>query len=135
MLSELFEEKATLETPIPNVTAEATKDRSGDLEESGNKDENDEATEREIVDILLAADLGFCNTIKQLRRTFTFTFTASAEDEGDYEDDYEDKIYSGDINNPNLITKPKKRLELKAGLLREILSNKPKRHTFSGLYL
>ena len=63
MLSELFEEKATLETPVPNVTAEATKDRSGDSEESGNKDENDEATEREIVDILLAADLGFCRNI------------------------------------------------------------------------
>lgn len=63
MLSELFEEKATLETPVPNVTAEAAKDRSGDSEESGNKDENDEATEREIVDILLAADLGFCRNI------------------------------------------------------------------------
>ena len=133
MLSELFEEKATLETPVPNVTVEAAKDRSGDTEDSGLKDDNDEATEREIVDILLAADLGFCRTINH---DFpNDIFSASAEDEGDYEDDYEDKIYSGDINNPNLITKPKKRLELKAGLLREILSNKPKRHTFSGLYL
>ena len=60
MLSELFEEKATLETPVPNVTVEAAKDRSGDTEDSSLKDDNDEATEREIVDILLAADLGFC---------------------------------------------------------------------------
>ena len=59
MLSELFEEKAVLETPVPNSTLETTKDRSGDAEEGDNKDDNDEATEREIVDILLAADLGF----------------------------------------------------------------------------
>ena len=57
------------------------------------------------------------------------------EDEYDYEDGTDDKLYTNDGNNPNLITKPKKKLELKAGLLREILSNKPKRHTFSGLYL
>ena len=57
------------------------------------------------------------------------------EDDDEYEDVYDEKVYNSDINNPNLITKPKKKLELKAGLLREILSNKPKRHTFSGLYL
>ena len=133
MLSELFEEKPILETPVPNVTVETDKDRSGDTENSEQKDENDEATEREIVDILLAADLGLYKHFTIFE--FSLDNIASAEGEGDYEDDYEDKIYSGDINNPNLITKPKKRLELKAGLLREILSNKPKRHTFSGLYL
>ena len=58
-----------------------------------------------------------------------------AEDGEEYEDGLEDKLYTSDGSNPNLITKPKKKLELKAGLLREILSNKPKRHTFSGLYL
>ena len=63
MLSELFEEKAVLETPVPNSTLETAKDRSGDTEDSALKDDNDEATEREIVDILLAADLGFCLTI------------------------------------------------------------------------
>ena len=63
MLSELFEEKAVLETPVPNTMLETAKDRSGDTEEGDNKDDNDEATEREIVDILLAADLGFCHTI------------------------------------------------------------------------
>ena len=66
MLSELFEEKAVLETPVPNSTLETAKDRSGDTEEGDNKDDNDEATEREIVDILLAADLGFCHTIKKI---------------------------------------------------------------------
>ena len=63
MLSELFEEKAVLETPVPNTMLETVKDRTGDSEEGDNKDDNDEATEREIVDILLAADLGFCHTI------------------------------------------------------------------------
>ena len=55
----------------------------------------------------------------------------------DYEDlyDEDERLYTGDGTNPNLVTKPKKKLELRAGLLREILSNKPKRHTFSGLYL
>ena len=63
MLSELFEEKAVLETPVQNTRVETAKDRSGDTEEGDNKDDNDEATEREIVDILLAADLGFCHAI------------------------------------------------------------------------
>ena len=49
--------------------------------------------------------------------------------------DEDERVYTGDGTNPNLVTKPKKKLELRAGLLREILSNKPKRHTFSGLYL
>lgn len=134
MLSELFEEKTVSEILAPADMEEGAKDVNGDTEDGCNKADTDEATEREIVDILLAADLGSCfdnNSIVFIN----IIYIGSAEDEGDYEDDYDDKIYTGDINNPNLITKPKKRLELKAGLLREILSNKPKRHTFSGLYL
>ena len=51
--------------------------------------------------------------------------------------DDENKTYSehNDEVNKNLVPKPKRKMELKAGLLKEILFNKPKRHTFSGLYM
>ena len=135
MLSDLFQERNLTPAPSLGTTLATAKDGGADKEVKVAGD-TDEATEREIVDILMAADLGLCKVLcLDMLYCFRYHSSAIAEDEDDYEDVYDEKVYSNDGGNPNLIHKPKKKMELKAGLLREILSNKPKRHTFSGLYI
>ena len=120
LLSSLFQDRSI--SPRPTITSNTTaaKDKEDD-----NKTDKDQANDRVIADILLAAEL------------------EDEMEECDGEDvfeeifDDENKTYSehNDEANKNLVPKPKRKMELKAGLLKEILFNKPKRHTFSGLYM
>ena len=140
MLSNLFQERV-LPTPQPPDCAKDSEaaDQSGEASSGGDNNEREDPTDREIVDILLAADLGrtFFNIFHLRSLDILFMLSEGEMGQEDYEDlyDEDERLYTGDGTNPNLVTKPKKKLELRAGLLREILSNKPKRHTFSGLYL
>ena len=89
-----------------------------------NQKKIEEANDRAIADVLLAADL-----------------EDEMEDVGDdaFEEmfDYDNNGYNevNDETNRNLVSKPKRKMELKAGLLKEILFNKPKRYTFRGLFI
>ena len=100
---------------IPDMSNENKHEQKSD-----EANEIDEANDRAIADVLLAADL---------------------EDVGEdaFEEmcDEDNKGYTdvNDETNRNLVSKHKRKMELKAGLLKEILFNKPKRHTFSGLYI
>ena len=122
MLSALFQDRSISPRPsstIPEKSNESKCDGSRDI-----RSEKDEANDRAIADVLLAADL-----------------EDEMEDVGEdaFEEMFDDdnKIYADNIDEPNrnLVAKPKRKMELKAGLLKEILFNKPKRHTFSGLYM
>ena len=122
MLSALFQDRSISPRPsstIPEKSSESKCDGSRDI-----RSEKDEANDRAIADVLLAADL-----------------EDEMEDVGEdaFEEMFDDdnKIYADNIDEPNrnLVAKPKRKMELKAGLLKEILFNKPKRHTFSGLYM
>ena len=59
MLSNLFQERPVL-TPQPPDRPKATEagDQSGAAASAGEENEREDPTDREIVDILLAADLG-----------------------------------------------------------------------------
>ena len=122
MLSALFQDRSISPRPsstIPEKSSESNSDGSREI-----RSDKDEANDRAIADVLLAADL-----------------EDEMEDVGEdaFEEMFDDdnKIYADNIDEPNrnLVAKPKRKMELKAGLLKEILFNKPKRHTFSGLYM
>ena len=120
MLSSLFQDSRVIPTTTSNRDSSA--DEKHDSTDK-TLQEIEEATDREIADVLLAADIE--DEIETIG-------------EDAFEDMFEDgqKIYSNSKEaNPNLVMKPKRKIEFKAGLLREILLNKPKRHTFSGLYM
>ena len=122
ILSALFQDRSISPRPsstIPEKSSESNCDGSREI-----RSDKDEANDRAIADVLLAAD-----------------FEDEMEDVGEdaFEEMFDDdnKIYADNIDEPNrnLVAKPKRKMELKAGLLKEILFNKPKRHTFSGLYM
>ena len=122
MLSALFQDRSISPKP-PSTDCDKQPD-NGVKDLNGDSKDIDGANDRAIADVLLAADL-------------------ENEMEDDGEDTFEEIFDDGRINshetadetNKNLVPKPKRKMELKAGLLKEILLNKPKRHTFSGLYM
>ena len=122
MLSALFQVRSISPRPTSSIPEKSTENKHE--EKSNEAKEIDEANDRAIADVLLAADL-----------------EDEMEDVGEdafeemFDDDNKDYNDVNDETNRNLVSKPKRKMELKAGLLKEILFNKPKRHTFSGLYI
>ena len=120
MVSPLFQDRSL--SPSPALAASDQAQSKGDTRPG--RTEQEEAKDRAIADVLLAADI-----------------EDEMEDVGEdvfeeiFDDENKASIENNDEGNKNLISKPKRKMELKAGLLKEILFNKPKRHTFSGLYM
>ena len=121
MLSTLFQERCA-PSPKPQEVQEPTK-----LQEDEQKEQTPEQAEqdRKIADILMAAEL----------ENEMAAMAEGDDDENNFEDDEEEMMDGLIEKRSHLVGKPKRKRELKAGLLREILFNKPKRHTFSGLYM
>ena len=120
LLTSLFHERGPGPTsPLPQVAPQPGA-APGKQEWQSAMPATPQQGDREIVDILLAADLA-----------------GEMEEAGEGYVELYDDVNNSNIDNinSNLVPKPKKKLELKAGLLKEILSNKQKRHTFSGLYM
>ena len=122
MLSALFQDRSISPRPPSSHTPKSSEKKSDESTEDTT--ELDEANDRAIADVLLAADLE-----DEMEDIGEDAFEEMFDDENKTYNDLDDKT------NRNLIPKPKRKMELKAGLLKEILFNKPKRHTFSGLYI
>ena len=122
MLSALFQDRSISPRPTSSIPEKSNENQH---EEKSNKaKEIDEANDRAIADVLLAADLE-----DEMEDVGEDAFEEMFDDENKAYNDVNDET------NRNLVSKPKRKMDLKAGLLKEILFNKPKRHTFSGLYI
>ena len=119
MLSALFRDRSISPRPPSCNPTNSSEKKSDECTTA-----TDEANDRAIADVLLAAELE--DEMEDI-----------GEDAFEEMFDDENKMYfdANEKNNSNLIPKPKRKMELKARLLKEILFNKPKRHTFSGLYI
>ena len=120
LLSSLFQDRSISPNPTITNTSAAAQDK-----EDNNKTCKDQPNDRDIADILLAAELE--DEMEECDGEDVF--------EEIFDDENKTYIENNDEPNRNLVPKPKRKMELKAGLLKEILFNKPKRHTFSGLYM
>ena len=122
MLSALFQVRSISPRPTSSIPEKSNEKKNE--EKSDEAKEIDEANDRAIADVLLAADLE-----DEMEDVGEDAFEEMFDDDNKGYNDVNDET------NRNLVSKPKRKMELKAGLLKEILFNKPKRHTFSGLYI
>ena len=121
MLSALFQDRSISPRPTSSIPEKSNENQH--QEKCNEAKEVDEANDRAIADVLLAADLE-----DEMKDVGEDAFEEMFDDDNKGYNDVNDET------NRNLVSKPKRKMELKAGLLKEILFNKPKRHTFSGLY-
>ena len=122
MLSALFQDRSISPRPSSSIPEKSNENKHE--QKSNEAKEIDEANDRAIADVLLAADLE-----DEMEGVGEDAFEEMFDDDNKGYNDVNDE------RNRNLVSKPKRKMELKAGLLKEILFNKPKRHTFSGLYI
>ena len=122
MLSALFQDRSISPRPSSSIPEKSNENKHE--QKSNEAKEIDEANDRAIADVLLAADLE-----DEMEGVGEDAFEEMFDDDNKGYNDVNDET------NRNLVSKPKRKMELKAGLLKEILFNKPKRHTFSGLYI
>ena len=143
--SRVFHSDRSLASPQPPIEGQDERKSESGKKESG-KDQKEVTVvasedDRKVADILLAAELE--NEMEVMAE-------GEDGDEDVFADDGEEVDGEGYVDRSHLVGKPKRKRELKAGLLRwekspknifftflcrELLFNKPKRHTFSGLYM
>ena len=143
--SRVFHSDRSLASPQPSIEGQDERKSEIGKQESG-KDQKEAAVvasedDRQVADILLAAELE--NEMEVMAE-------GEDGDEDVFADDGEEVDGEGYVDRSHLVGKPKRKRELKAGLLRwekspknifftflcrELLFNKSKRHTFSGLYM